>query len=125
MQGATFVGGHGREGEWAAGSADFLDSDFCHHIELSIAGSFEVLRVKVDQIVIFGFEAEDFCGDVLDGVEKFAVAGDQKRRIRSREVDCDLWGFCRRGWLGRGLGCTGGIGGAGGHLTIAGKDVGG
>lgn len=90
MQRAAFVGGHRREGERASRCANLFDCDFGHHIELAVSCSFKALSVKVDLVVLFGFETEDFGGDVLDGVKKLTIAGKQERSIGPREVDCNL-----------------------------------
>ncbi len=124
MKNAALAGGHGRKGEGAAGGTDFFDRDFSHQVEFAVAGGFEAFGVEGDPVVLFGFEAEDLCGDVLDGVEEFAVAGEQERSIGSGEFDCDLGGSWGGVWIGGGrLGCTCGLAGVGLHLAVAGKDV--
>ena len=45
--------------------------------------------VEKDEVVLFGFESKDLCRDVLDGVEKFAVAGKKKGRICAGKLDAD------------------------------------
>ena len=87
MQDTALVRAHGGKREGAASGADLFDRDFSHHVELSVAGGFEALRVEVDQVVLFGLKAKNLCGEVLDGVEEFAVTGEQERSVGTGEVD--------------------------------------
>ena len=59
-------------------------------VELAVAGGLEAFGVEGDAVVIFGFEAKDLGGEVLDGVEKFAVTGEQERSVGAGEFDCDF-----------------------------------
>ena len=71
--------------------------------------------------MLFGFEAEDLGGDVFDGVEEFAVAGQEEGSIGAGEFDSNLW---IGGLGGDSGGRTCGFAGVGLHLAVAGKDVG-
>ncbi len=81
MQDAPFTRGHRCERKWPTGQADLLNGHFGHETKFPVPGRFETLSVKGDVVVFLGFEAEDLCRNVLDGMEKFAVAGSQEGGI--------------------------------------------
>ena len=70
----------------------FSIGNFGHHVELPVASCLEAISVEGDAVVFLGFEAEDLGSDVLDGVEEFAVAGQQQRSIGPAQFDGDFGG---------------------------------
>jgi hypothetical protein len=105
-----------------AGGADLLDGGLGEELELAVAEDFEVVGVEGDAVVVLGFEAEDLGGDVLDGEEEFAVAGEKKRSVRASEFDGEIR---QGGGSGRDR-KRGASGVAEGrlHLAVAGTDMG-
>ncbi len=67
-----------------------MNGYFGHETKFPVASCLEAISVKGDVIVFLGFEAEDLCGNVLDGVEKFAVAGSEEGGIGAAKLDGDL-----------------------------------
>ena len=90
MEQATLAGHHGGEDVGRNGGANFGDRFGCKFADLAVASGFEVVGVEGDAIVLFLFETEDLGRDVLDGMEEFAVAVDEKGSVRAAEFDYDL-----------------------------------
>lgn len=88
---------HRRKGIGAAGGADLFGGGFGDELELAVAEELEVFGVEGDAVVVFVFEAENFGGEVLDGVEEFAVACGEERGVGAGELDANFgrWG----GWI--------------------------
>lgn len=94
MEHAAFARGHRGKCPGLTGCADFLDGGLGGELEVVVANGFEALGVEVDAVVIFRFEAEDFGGDVFDGVEEFAVVSQEERGVRTGELNLEV-GSCR------------------------------
>ena len=94
MDDAALAGGHGGEGVGLAGGANLLDGGLGEELQLAVAKDFEVVGVEGDAIVVFGFEAKDLSGDVLDGEEELSVAREEERGVGAGELDGEL-GCCR------------------------------
>jgi len=93
MEHAAFSRGHGRKRVRLASGSDFLDGCFGGELEIVVAGGFEAFGIEADAVVIFRFEAEDFGGDVLDGVEELAVTGQEQRGVGAGQLHFEV-----RGW---------------------------
>ena|ERR1700678_905463 len=124
MEHAALARGHRRECVGLPCGTHFLNGNLGHKLKFAVAISFESVGVEGDAIMLFGLEAKDLCSNVLDGMEKFPVAGKEKWCIGPSEFDSYPGG----GWRGGNLGCgsrrlTGGVAGVGLHLAVAGKDV--
>jgi hypothetical protein len=98
MEHAALSRGHRRECVGLACGSDLLDGGFGGELEIAVAGSFEAFGIEADAVVVFGFKAEDFGGDVLDGVEEFAIMRQEEGGVGTSQLDFDvgtgrgLWG---------------------------------
>jgi len=72
---AALARGHGGKRERAARGSYLLDGCFGGELEIAVTGGLEAFGIEADAVVVLGFEAENLGGDVLDGVEEFAVVG--------------------------------------------------
>jgi hypothetical protein len=87
---ATLSRGHGRKGEGLACGSNLLDCGFGGELEIAVPSGFEAFCIEADAVVVFGFEAEDLGGDVLDSVEELAVMGEEQRGVGTRQFDPDV-----------------------------------
>jgi hypothetical protein len=87
MEHAALARGHWRECVGLAGGAYLLNCNLGHQLEFPVTVGFEALGVKGDSIVFFGLEAQYLCGNVLYGVQKFSVAGEEKWSIGAAEFN--------------------------------------
>jgi len=87
MEHAALARGHWRECVGLAGGAHLLNGNLGHQLEFPVTVGFEALGVEGDLIVFFRLEAQDLCGNVLYGVQKFSVAGEEKWSIWAGEFD--------------------------------------
>jgi hypothetical protein len=74
---AALSRGHGGKREGAACGSNLLHGCFGGELEIAIARGLEALGIEADAIVVLGSEAENLGGDVLDGVEEFAVVSQE------------------------------------------------
>ncbi|WP_433984334.1 hypothetical protein RBB78_04910 [Tunturiibacter empetritectus] len=84
--------GHGRKGVGPARGANLFDGRLGRVLELPVAVCFETFRVEEDEVVLFGFKPKNLGGEMLDGVEEFAVAGKKKGSIGAGKLDADYRG---------------------------------
>jgi hypothetical protein len=90
--------GHGWKCKGLARGSYPLDGGIGGELEIAVAGSLEAFSVEVDAVVVFGFEAENLGGDVLDGVEKLAIMRQEQGGVGTSQLDFDvgtgrdLWG---------------------------------
>jgi len=90
MEHEALARGHGGKRVGAARGSDVLDGCFSGELKIAVAGGFEALGVEADAIVVFGFEAEDLGGDVLDGVEEFAVVSQEQGGVGASQIYLDV-----------------------------------
>ncbi len=73
----ALTGVHGWKRVGSTGGADGLDGLFGGDLEFFFAGCPKSIDVEEDAVARFGFEPEDGCGDLFDGIEKFGVSRGQ------------------------------------------------
>ena len=88
---AALARAHRRERKGLAGGANLLDGHLGHKGKLAVAVGLKAFCVEGDAVMILRFEAKDLGCDMLDGVEKLAVAGEEQGSIGAGQFDCDFW----------------------------------
>jgi hypothetical protein len=81
MQGAAVAGSHGLEAVGLAGGTDVVDGGGGGLAHGPGAGGLEAVCVEGDEIEVLGFEAQHLGGDMFEGVEEFAVAGQEQGNV--------------------------------------------
>jgi hypothetical protein len=87
---AALARGHGRKREGATCGSYLLDGCFGGELEIAVARGLEAFGVEADAVVVLGFEAENLGGDVLDGVEEFAVVSQEQRGVGAGQLYLDV-----------------------------------
>jgi len=90
MQDAALARRHGREDISSRGGADLDDGGAGEAVQLTVPLCLESAGVEGDAVVLFGFEAQHFGGEVFDGEEELSVAGGEEMSVRPGEFDDDL-----------------------------------
>lgn len=105
MDDAALAGVHGREAEGLTGAGDFGDGLPGGGGELLVSAEFVAGGVEADAVVLFGGEAEELGGEVLEGVEEFGLTVKEEGDVRAGEVDLEDGGVAigRRGRTGLGV----------------------
>jgi hypothetical protein len=93
MEHAALARVHGLKAEGLTGVFDFVDGGVGGILESAGAGSLVAVGIEGNAIVIFGLEAKDLGGDVLEGAEELAVAREQEIAVRSLALDVDVAAF--------------------------------
>src|SRR5271168_2463853 len=92
MQNAPLPRAHRRERVWPSRRSNPLDGNVGHHVELLGASCLEALGVEADAVVLLRLQTQNLGGDVLDGVQQLAIAGQQQRSIAASEFYGDFGG---------------------------------
>ena len=86
---AALAGVHGGEAEGLAGAGDFVNGLLGGPLELLVAARFVAGGVEAERMVLLGGEAEELCGEVLEGVEEFGAAVEEQGNVGAGEVDAE------------------------------------
>jgi len=100
MHHATLAGAHGFELVGLAGVFYVIDGLFGEFAEVGGTFGFETVGVEGDAVVVFGFEAENLGGDVLERTEKLAFFVEQKLCVGAFALDVNVTSF-EAVWISR------------------------
>lgn len=96
MQHTSLARGHRPKRIRLSGCADMRNRRFRRAQKIQVAGRLEAICVERDAIMLLGLESQDLGGNMLNGVQKFAVASRQQRGVRSTQLNGKLRGVVLR-----------------------------